>query len=69
MMSKILIRRMVVAGCMVFLSFFTACSSPRVTVDNALFDGGDVPQGKKIIHAFMLKNTGDGILTIKIKRC
>ena len=68
MMSKMLARLVVVAWCAVFLTI-TACSTPTVTVDNAIFDGGEVPQGKKLTHAFILKNAGQGTLKIKIKRC
>jgi len=55
----------------VFLLFGanSACSSPKAVVDEPVFQAGDVAQGKKITHEFTLKNIGDEVLTIDIKRC
>ena len=46
-----------------------AQASPRVVVDQSVYDAGEVPQDKPIAHAFSLRNTGDAVLTLKIKPC
>jgi hypothetical protein len=38
---------------------------PQITIDSALYDAGKIDEGKKIIHAFTIKNTGTAELTIK----
>jgi hypothetical protein len=56
---------------MFFLPFLVAPAhaAPRVVVDKPVFDFGELPQGQPIAHAFILKNTGDADLTIKVKPC
>jgi len=44
-------------------------AAPRVVVDKPAIDFGEVPQGQKIAHAFILKNAGDVDLTIHVKPC
>jgi hypothetical protein len=46
-----------------------AHAGPRVVVDQSVYDAGELPQGKPIAHAFILKNAGDADLTIKLKPC
>jgi hypothetical protein len=67
-MSRMLIRLIVIA---ILASPFAlaACSSPKAVIDSAIFDLGEMPQGQKIIHTFILKNTGKGDLTYKVKPC
>ncbi len=58
--------------CLVLFLLFganSACSSPKALVEESIFQAGDVAQGKKITHDFTLKNIGDEVLTIDIKRC
>jgi hypothetical protein len=56
---------------MLFLPFLVAPAhaGPRAVVDKPTIDFGEVPQGQPIAHAFILKNTGDADLTIKVKPC
>jgi hypothetical protein len=56
---------------MLFLPFLVAPAhaAPRVVVDKPVFDFGELPQGQKIAHAFILKNAGDADLTIHVKPC
>ncbi len=49
--------------------FMLACASaalaaPHAVVDRPVFDFGAVSQGKKVNHVFVLKNSGDSMLTI-----
>ena len=56
---------------MLLLPFLVAPAhaGPRVVVDQPVYDAGEVPQGKPIAHAFILKNAGDADLTIHFKPC
>jgi len=56
---------------MLILPFLVAAghAAPRVVVDKPAVDFGEVPQGQKIAHAFILKNAGDADLTIHVKPC
>lgn len=56
---------------MLLLPFLVAPAhaAPRVVVDKPVFDFGELPQGQKITHAFILKNAGDADLTIHVKPC
>ncbi len=45
-----------------------AAASPELVVDKPVFDFGAIPQGKKVEHAFILKNRGNTPLTIKNTR-
>jgi len=56
---------------MLLLPFLVAPAhaGPRVVVDKPVFDFGELPQGQKIAHAFILKNAGDADLTIHFKPC
>ena len=47
----------------------SVCVSPKVFVDKPVFHAGDIAQGNEITHEFTLKNIGDEVLTIDIKRC
>jgi hypothetical protein len=53
-----------------FLSISTiANAAPRVLVDELVYNVGEIPQGKPIIHDFIVKNTGDKPLEINVKHC
>ena len=67
--SSLVIRLGVFTMLLLPLPIVAACGTPRAVVDNAVYDAGEVPQGQKITHTFILKNTGDADLTINIKRC
>jgi len=56
---------------MLLLPFLVAPAhaDPRVVIDKPVFDFGELPQGQKIAHAFILKNAGDADLTIHFKPC
>lgn len=41
-----------------------AAKSPRVTLLDPLKDFGTVPKGEKLVHTFLIKNTGDADLQI-----
>jgi copper(I)-binding protein len=43
----------------------TAHGVQHITVSQPVFDFGSVPQGKKVEHAFLIKNNGDTPLSIK----
>lgn len=48
----------------------TSCqASPKVQVDQAVYDAGTLFEGKDISHEFLLKNGGDQKLTFKPKPC
>jgi hypothetical protein len=42
----------------------TAQAAPHALVDHPVFDFGTIAQGKKVDHVFVLKNSGDSLLTI-----
>jgi len=44
-------------------------ASPKVQVDEAVYDAGTVYEGKDVAHEFILKNVGDQKLTFKAKPC
>ena len=46
-----------------------ANATPKAVVDEPVFNAGEIPQGKAIIHDFIIKNTGDKPLEIKVKPC
>jgi hypothetical protein len=60
-----------------FIAFFalslisvTSChASPKVQIDQAVYDAGTLFEGKDISHEFVLKNGGDQKLTFKPKPC
>jgi hypothetical protein len=48
----------------------TSChASPKVQVDQAVYDAGAIYEGKDIFHEFILKNIGDQKLIFKSKPC
>ncbi len=46
-----------------------ANATPKAFVGEYVFNAGEIPQGKTIIHDFIIKNTGDKPLEIKVKPC
>jgi hypothetical protein len=46
-----------------------ANATPKAVVDEFVFNAGEIPQGKAIVHDFIIKNTGDKPLEIKVKPC
>jgi hypothetical protein len=46
-----------------------ANAMPKAVVEEPVFNAGEIPQGKAIIHDFIVKNTGDKPLEIKVKPC
>jgi hypothetical protein len=46
-----------------------ANAMPKAVVDEPVFNAGEIPQGKAIIHNFIVKNTGDKPLEVKVKPC
>jgi len=49
--------------------FTPANAGPRAVIEAAKFDAGEIPQGKTILHDFIIRNTGDEQLTIEVKPC
>jgi hypothetical protein len=47
----------------------TANATPKAVVDEYVFNVGEIPQGKAIVHDFIIKNTGDKPLEVKVKPC
>jgi hypothetical protein len=47
----------------------TANATPKAVVDEPIFNAGEIPEGKTIIHDFIIKNTGDKPLEVKVKPC
>jgi len=47
----------------------SACGNPRIFIENPVFDAGKIPQGEKIAHDFLIKNTGDKVLSVKVRPC
>lgn len=48
----------------------TVChASPKVQVDQSVYDAGAVPEGRDAVHEFILRNVGDQDLIIKPKPC
>ncbi|MBN1637059.1 MAG: hypothetical protein JW920_11120 [Deltaproteobacteria bacterium] len=47
----------------------SACGDPKVFIENPVFDAGNIAQGKKIEHTFIIQNIGYKVLTYEIKRC
>jgi hypothetical protein len=46
-----------------------ANAAPKAVVDELEYNVGEIPQGKPFIHDFIVKNTGDKPLEIKVKPC
>ena len=46
-----------------------ANATPKAVVDEYVFNAGEIPQGKAIVHDFIIKNRGDKPLEIKVKPC
>jgi hypothetical protein len=44
-------------------------ASPKVQVDQAVYDAGTLSEGKDMSHEFILKNIGDQKLIFKSKPC
>ncbi|HHO76798.1 MAG TPA: DUF1573 domain-containing protein [Deltaproteobacteria bacterium] len=59
---------MFIAIIVVFAAGNVYCS-PRIKVDNPIFDAGEVPQGKDISHEFTIENIGDETLSITVSPC
>ena len=47
----------------------TIHASPKIQVDQAVYDAGQSPEGKEVTHEFILKNVGDQKLIFKAKHC
>jgi hypothetical protein len=47
----------------------TANAAPKAAIDEYGFNAGEIPQGKAIVHDFIIKNTGDKPLEVKVKPC
>jgi len=54
---------------LLFFLPFPSYSAPRAVVQDAVYDAGEIPQGKEISHEFIMKNTGNEQLTFKVKPC
>lgn len=63
-MHRIFLRSSLVAG-IVLLTAFAAHATPKIAADKQIFDFGSIPQGKKLTHAFIIRNAGDAPLTIE----
>ena len=59
----------VVAAILFAVISSAANAMPKAVVDEPVFNAGELPQGKAIIHDFIIKNTGDKPLEIKVKPC
>lgn len=60
----------VIAAAIMFAAMSTiAYAAPKAAVDEYVFNAGEIPQGKAIIHDFIIRNTGDKPLEIKVKPC
>jgi hypothetical protein len=46
-----------------------AYAAPKAVVVEYGFNAGEVPQGRTIVHDFIIKNTGDKTLEVKVKPC
>jgi hypothetical protein len=43
--------------------------APKVLIKEMVYDAGEIPQGKKIVHDFLIKNVGNEVLALKVKPC
>jgi len=62
----------IISGLMVILFLIistVANAAPKAVVDELEYNVGEISQGKPIIHDFIVKNTGDKPLEIKVKPC
>jgi hypothetical protein len=46
-----------------------ANATPKAVIDEYVFNAGEIIQGKAIVHDFIIKNTGDKPLEVKVKPC
>ncbi|MBN1635720.1 MAG: hypothetical protein JW920_04370 [Deltaproteobacteria bacterium] len=60
---------LIAAFAAVVLIISNTYAAPKALIENPVFDAGQIPQGKKIEHDFIITNTGDEVLTYKIKGC
>lgn len=67
--------RSIIRGLMISLMIIVpqvagvAYGMPKAVVDEYAYNPGDIQQGQPIQHDFIVKNTGDAPLTIKVKPC
>jgi hypothetical protein len=59
----------IVAVIMLSVISSAAFAAPKAVVDSYVYNAGEISQGKAIIHDFIIKNTGDMPLEIKVKPC
>ncbi len=66
-------RFLVSGGILAFSAFvlfpLTVLCAPRAEMLNPVFDAGEIPQGKDLVHEFLLKNAGDEPLVFKARPC
>ena len=46
-----------------------AYGAPKAVIEKLSYDAGEIPQGKKIVRDFQVKNVGDEALAINVKPC
>lgn len=68
-MSRLIKYSIVFSVILVFLSVSYVHATPCAVVDQPDVYVGEIPQGKEIVHDFILKNTGDETLVIHLKPC
>jgi len=55
------------AICLFFAN--SASAAPKILIDEYVYNAGNLPQGKTIVHDFIIKNTGDRPLEISTEPC
>ncbi len=49
---------------LVLFSPWQAMAQPKIEIDNPVYSFEPVPEGAAVTHEFVIKNTGDTLLTI-----
>lgn len=62
--SRTMSKAWIGAVALVVLFGFAATAAPRITVDNAMYEFGNVMEGMFVRHVFVISNTGDEPLEI-----
>jgi hypothetical protein len=55
------------AICLVFTC--PASAAPKIQIDEYVYNAGSLPQGKTIVHGFIIKNIGDRPLEVTTEPC
>lgn len=69
LMSKVNQVKLMFVITFILLASSVAYAAPKAVINEYVYNAGEIPQGKMIVHDFIVKNDGDRPLEIKVKPC